>query len=111
MKLRLAIRASVPGKSNGVILSPVNQVLNGSNAINADPHRLTIRNCCHPNLIHTFFFFYKVRTWADKGNYICIGFCEAFDLLVYNLIIKNENNRKSARCALSKTIASKLINM
>lgn len=67
MKLRLAIRASVPGKSNGVILSPVNQVLNGSNAINADPHRLTIRNCCHPNLIHTsFFFFIKLELGLIK---------------------------------------------
>lgn len=56
MKLRLAIRASVPGKSNGVILSPVNQVLSRSNTINADPHGLMIRNCCHPNLIHTLFF-------------------------------------------------------
>lgn len=64
MKLSLVIRASVPAKRNGMILSPVNQVLNESNVINVDPHRLMVRNCCQTNMVHTFFM--KLEVWLIK---------------------------------------------
>lgn len=57
------------------------------------------RNSCQINLIHTFFC--DARILSAGGNYICIGFSEAFDLMVHNLIIKNENKRKSAQWMLN----------